>query len=144
MIQPKRYNFSARIVHIPGGDKEATLQVHHEEGGLFVYHADYAALQAEVERLEKDVWRMKVFKGIDEDAIATLKAALNTVPEWAKVLESIENNARLETENIALQAENERLRRLGDAMAGVLGLPINKTQEEALNDAWTAAKGVQS
>jgi hypothetical protein len=43
-----------------------------------------------------------------------------------------------------LKAENERLRKAGDAMAGVLGLPINKTQEQALNKAWLAAKGVQS
>lgn len=66
-------------------------------------------LKAEVERLEKEVWRMKVFKGIDEDTKTTLKDALNTVPEWAKVLETIESNARLETEKIALKAEVERL-----------------------------------
>ena len=51
MSQPRRYNFSARIVHIPGGDKEAALHVHHEENGLFVYYADYAALRAEYVRL---------------------------------------------------------------------------------------------
>ena len=48
---------------------------------------------------------MKVFKGIDEDTKTTLKDALNTVPEWAKVLETIENNAQLKTENINLKAE---------------------------------------
>jgi hypothetical protein len=45
---------------------------------------------------------------------------------------------------IKLEADNERLRKAGDAMAGVLGLPINKTQETALNEAWLAAKEVQS
>jgi uncharacterized small protein (DUF1192 family) len=77
---------------------------------MFIDYDDYAILKAEVERLEKEVWRMKVFKGIDEDTKATMKDALNTVPEWAKVLETIENNARLETENIALKAEIERLK----------------------------------
>ena len=77
--------------------------------GEFVLYSDYASLKTNVERLEKEVWRMKVFKGIDEDTKATLKDALNTVPEWAKVLETIENNARLETEKIALKAEVERL-----------------------------------
>jgi len=77
--------------------------------GEFVLYADYAMLKNNVERLEKDVWRMKVFKGIDEDTKSTLKDALNTVPEWAKVLETIENNARLETDNITLKAQVERL-----------------------------------
>ena len=77
--------------------------------GEFVLYSDYASLKTNVERLEKEVWRMKVFKGIDEDTKATLKDALMTVPEWAKVFETIENNARLETENIALKAEVERV-----------------------------------
>jgi len=71
--------------------------------------AENARLKAEVERLEKEVWRMKVFKGIDEDTTATLKDALNTVPEWAKVLET-------EAENARLKAEVERLRKLGTEM----------------------------
>jgi uncharacterized coiled-coil DUF342 family protein len=70
---------------------------------------DIKPLKAEVERLEKEVWRMKVFKGIDEDTTATLKDALNTVPEWAKVLET-------EAENARLKAEVERLRKLGTEM----------------------------
>ncbi len=84
---------------------------------LKVAMQENARLKAEVERLEKEVWRMKVFKGIDEDTNATLKDALNTVPEWAKVLETIENNAQLKTENIALKAQVERLTKAGDEMA---------------------------
>ncbi len=38
----------------------------------------------------------------------------------------------------------ERLTKAGDAMAGVLGLPINAVQEFELNQAWHKAKGVQS
>lgn len=76
--------------------------------------AENANLKANVERLEKDVWRMKVFKGIDEDTKSTLKDALNTVPEWAKVLETIENNARLETENIELKAKVNQLTQVSE------------------------------
>jgi hypothetical protein len=66
-----------------------------------------ARLKAEVERLEKEVWRMKVFKGIDEDTKATLKDALNTVPEWAKVLETEAENARLKAELERITKNNE-------------------------------------
>ena len=86
------------------------------ESDLSHARVEISFLKAEVERLEKDVWRMKVFKGIDEDSIQTLRAAVKTVPEWAKVLEAIENNARLEAENKNLKAEVERLRKAGDAM----------------------------
>jgi len=89
--------------------KGGSAQMLRDPAGGWVSWEDYARLKTEVERLEKEVWRMKVFKGIDEDTKATLKDALNTVPEWAKVLETIENNARLETDNIALKAEVERL-----------------------------------
>jgi uncharacterized coiled-coil DUF342 family protein len=98
--------------------------------GEYVLHSDYARLKAEVERLEKEVWRMKVFKGIDEDTKATLKDALNTVPEWAKVLET-------EAENARLKAEVERLTKAGDAMAEELnGRYFGK---RLIND-WNAAK----
>ena len=40
----------------------------------------------------------------------------------------------------ALATENERLRKAGDAMAGVIGLPLNKTQVDAHISAWNAAK----
>jgi MarR-like DNA-binding transcriptional regulator SgrR of sgrS sRNA len=75
--------------------------------GNYVRYEDYARLKTEVERLEMDVWRMKVFKGIDEDTKATLKDALNTVPEWAKVLEVEAENARLKAEVERLTLEND-------------------------------------
>ena len=65
--------------------------------GEFVLYSDYASLKTNVERLEKEVWRMKVFKGIDEDTKATLKDALMTVPEWAKVFETIETTVECYT-----------------------------------------------
>lgn len=88
-------------------------------------------LRKEVERLQKEVWRIKVFKGMDEDNIKTLKAALKTSPEWSKTLETIDENASLKAElerlrNLAIKFdgyldlvrhENERLRKAGDAMA---------------------------
>jgi len=73
-----------------------------------------ANLKEDIERLEKNVWRMKVLEGIDKDANAMLKDALKTVPEWAEVLKTIENNARLQTENIELKAEVERLTQVSE------------------------------
>jgi hypothetical protein len=114
-----------------------------------------ARLKAEVERLEKEVWRMKVFKGIDEDTKATLKDALNTVPEWAKVLETEAENARLKAEverltafttrtiipNEELQAQVERLTKAGDAMAKewVDRESLYHGNEDFISD-WNAAK----
>ena len=92
------------------------------ESDLSHARVEISFLKAEVERLEKDVWRMKVFKGIDEDSIQTLRAAVKTVPEWAKVLEAIENNARLEAENKNLKAEVERLR----ASSFVTAVPVEQ------------------
>ena len=54
MSQPKRYNFSARIVHIPGGDKEAALHFHHEVNGLFVHYSDYELLRQEFSLLAEE------------------------------------------------------------------------------------------
>ena len=51
---------------------------------------------------------------------------------------------RLEAEVALLQSEVERLRKAGDVMDGVLGLPINDIQRQAIRDAWLAAKEVQS
>lgn len=50
----------------------------------------------------------------------------------------------MEAENARLKAQVKRLTKAGDAMAGVLGLPINAVQEFELNQAWHKAKGVQS
>ena len=50
----------------------------------------------------------------------------------------------LKAENARLKAEIERLTKAGDAMDGVLGLPINAVQEFELHQAWFVAKGGQS
>jgi hypothetical protein len=43
-------------------------------------------------------------------------------------------------ERDALKAEVERLTKAGDAMAGVIGLPVNSVQSSALIENWNAAK----
>jgi hypothetical protein len=53
MSEPKRYNFSATIVHHIDGETTAALKYHTEPDGLFVSYEDYARLKAEVERLTK-------------------------------------------------------------------------------------------
>ncbi len=51
---------------------------------------------------------------------------------------------KMQEDRDALLQQVERLTKAGDAMAGVLGLPINAVQEFELNQAWHKAKGVQS
>jgi hypothetical protein len=51
MSEPKRFNFSATIVHHIDGEKTAAIKYHTEPDGLFVSYEDYARLKAEVERL---------------------------------------------------------------------------------------------
>jgi hypothetical protein len=53
MSEPKRFNFSATIVHHIDGETTAALKYHTEPDGLFVSYEDYARLKAEVERLTK-------------------------------------------------------------------------------------------
>jgi hypothetical protein len=53
MSEPKRFNFSATIVHHIDGKTTAALKYHKEHDGLFVSYEDYARLKAEVERLTK-------------------------------------------------------------------------------------------
>ena len=64
MSEPKRYNFSATIVHHIGGENTAALKYHREPDGLFVSYEDYARLKAEVERLTKAA--EKVYFELDE------------------------------------------------------------------------------
>ena len=131
----------------------------------YALQAENARLKAEVERLEKEVWRMKVFKGIDEDTTATLKDALNTVPEWAKVLETEAENARLKAEverltsDLQMEKENEdrlvrlhqdarneveRLKRAGDLMLKYACANVTYPCYATMAKDWNAAKGVQS
>jgi hypothetical protein len=52
MSEPKRYNFSATIVHHIDGEMTAAIKYNTEPDGLFVSYEDYARLKAEVERLD--------------------------------------------------------------------------------------------
>lgn len=87
------------------------------ESDLSKAKVEVSLLKSDIEKLEKQVWRMKMLNGIENDTIKGLKAALKTAPEWSKVLEAIENNARLEVENDVLKTEIEQLRKAGEAMA---------------------------
>lgn len=89
--------------------KEEIKRLKSEPEHGWVRFEDHEKLISDVNRLEKDVWRMKMLDGINEDTIKGLKAALKTAPEWSKVLDSIENNARLEAENRELKSEVELL-----------------------------------
>lgn len=53
MSEPKRFNFSATIVHHIDGETSAAIKYHTEPNGLFVSYEDYTRLKAEVERLTK-------------------------------------------------------------------------------------------
>ena len=62
--------------------------------------------------------------------------------------EKVIENHRLKEQVAALQAENERLRKAGDAMhlaheANFNGYPYTQNQVEKAMKAWLAAKGVQ-
>jgi hypothetical protein len=94
--------------------------VEHKNGNLVSYE-DYARLKAEVDSLT--------------ELNATLKDALNTIPEWAKVLET-------EAENARLKAEVERLTKAGDALVFCMNLNSASSGNALRN--WEAAKGKQS
>jgi len=87
--------------------------------------SENARLKAEVERLTSvsEAWKKRRLDKVEAECI-----------NWAEV----------EKENANLKAEVERLTKAGDAMVGVLGLPINTVQEFELNQAWHKAKGGQS
>jgi len=105
----------AEIVAALAADKQAADRATFDAIRAFtVLKDEVAALQAEVERLKAET-------------VKQIEAALPPVEAYIAKLE----------------AENERLRKAGDAMDGVLGLPINDIQRQAIRDAWLAAKGVQ-
>jgi hypothetical protein len=88
MSEPKRFNFSATIVHHIGGEKTAALKYHTEPDGLFVSYEDYARLKAEVERLTKAGDSMAELMFIDKDYIGSPKQ--EAVVEWCKATEAKE------------------------------------------------------
>ena len=117
MSEPKRFNFSATIVHHIGGEKTAALKYHTEPDGLFVSYEDYARLkkfneealahiakeerksrerldmeQAQVERLTKAGDSMAELMFIDKDYIGSPKQ--EAVVEWCKATEAKEGKPR--------------------------------------------------
>jgi predicted RNase H-like nuclease (RuvC/YqgF family) len=153
VIQPKRYSLVASYYC-----SDAKMEAF--EDGEFVRHADYAALQAENERLRK-YWKATgegvnryVGKSIElEDKVAALHAENEGLQnELHDAFEDIEREMRkvrdLNEAGLKLQAENERLRKAGDAMhlaheANFNGYPYTQNQVEKAMKAWLAAKGVQ-
>jgi len=131
--QPKRYDFGMTVESCPTtGFHETRPWVYETEHGMYVKHADYAALQAEVERLTKE--RDHYQWASTNDGIACNERA--------------RENQDLENQIDALKAENERLRKAGDAMhlaheANFNGYPYTQNQVEKAMKAWRAAKGVK-
>jgi hypothetical protein len=95
MSEPKRFNFSATIVHHIGGEKTAALKYHTEPDGLFVSYEDYARLKAEAERYRLASLRVDV---------GELHAQFNR----ALFDDTIAENARLkaEVERLTKELEN--------------------------------------
>jgi hypothetical protein len=97
--------------------------------GNWVGYADYAALQAENERLTKE--RDHYQWASTNDGIACNERA--------------RENQDLENQIDALKAENERMRKAGDALLTCLDYP-KAVWPDSVNpriEAWRAAKGVQ-
>jgi hypothetical protein len=113
MSEPKRFNFSATIVHHIGEEKTAALKYHTEPDGLFVSYEDYARLKAENARLKTEVEHLMVF------------CNCTLIP------------------NKELQAQVERLTKAGDAMVGLLehmDVIVDMDSDHPEVEAWNAAK----
>ena len=128
MSQPKRYRPA-----IDDGSREPWMK--ESELGGYVEYADYSALQAENERLKDElIGYHKECDRLYEQAIDQQMAA-----------NVFENNG------IILKAENERLRKAGDAMENelfrVILMELPGLEKEDINNQyiadWRAAKGVQ-
>ncbi len=64
-----------------------------------------------------------------------------TIKSFAQNILRLGNECRsFADENKRLKAENIRLRKAGDRLAGVIGLPVNDVQTNALVENWNAAK----
>jgi chromosome segregation ATPase len=146
MSEPKRYNFSATIVHHIGGEKTAALKYHTEPDGLFVSYEDYARIKAEVRLLKEERCflnqrldhfvkqtvenREKVERLTNQNALATPRHLIasqdiKTLREQIEELK-LENSQYEEHhkygQNVitSLREEVERLTKAGDAMARVV------------------------
>ena len=127
MSEPKRFNFSATIVHHIGGEKTAALKYHTEPDGLFVSYEDYARLNAEVERLTAFTTRTII---PNEELQARIEGVLEENSHLHKGIYSLSLNV------CQLRDEVERLTKAGDAMVPLLG---RGDWHIARND-WNAAK----
>jgi len=118
--------------------------------GNWVSYADYAALKAEtVRQIETALPSLEAYIGKLEAEVERLTKERDHY-QWASTNDGIACNERarenqeLENQIDALKAENERLRKAGDAMvllAKKVALVGNEHRDIA---AWLAAKEVQS
>jgi len=100
-------------------DPEAIVE---DNKGWLVSYDDYADLQAENERLQE------LCRGYSGHNQRIIKRAMEE-----------------EVELLKLRAENERLRKAGDAMAAIIRPPAHGPGEwDGEYDEWQIAKGVQS
>jgi hypothetical protein len=120
MSEPKRFNFSATIVHHIDGKTTAAIKYHTEPDGLFVSYEDYARLKAEVDELKSQPDALTAYLYADtlrRDDIKTLKAQ---VERLTTLVESNLNQSKLamaksDASVRTLEAQVERLTKAGDA-----------------------------
>jgi len=124
MNDPKRYNFSATIVHQIGGEKTAALKYHADPEGLFVSYEDYARLKAEVERLTFDPLTYLDDQGEWMPRHIHLAAVERLKAEVERLTKHDDDTCRhyimrllLESQNTFLNARVERLTKAGDLLA---------------------------
>ncbi|MFN7340297.1 MAG: hypothetical protein ACK5VI_04350 [Opitutia bacterium] len=137
MIQPKRYRPA-----IDDGSREPWMK--ESELGGYVEYADYAAVKAEVDAL-REAGRM-LCEYINEEMCEW--EGNKMTDEWHKVDKW---DAQMSFNYSALQAENERLRKAGDAMENelfrVILMELPGLEKEDINNQyiadWRAAKGVK-
>lgn len=84
--------------------------IYEPRNGEWVEYSEYEKLKAEVERLTNENGNNSFMK-----------------EEWY-------------LKCMSARAEVERLRKAGDRLAGVIGLPVNDVQTNALVESWNAAK----
>ena len=129
--------------------------VYTSDDGKYVLHSDYAALQAENERLDKSNTSLLETIDIIDDKYGELQAENERLSERVMYLEATRPRdpnhggkvyeMPIDEEYYAnLQLENERLRKAGDAMDAYLKR-LDGTTNGMLDcrRAWQAAKGVQ-
>jgi hypothetical protein len=138
MSEPKRYairGFSAALVE--------------EDNGVFVRYEDYARLKAEVERLciteqnqtDRIISLEDCIQVLKEDRDGLLYEESEQVKRLKAEVERLDGLCKqLSRQQSDISCENIMLRKAGDLMAGVIGLPVNTVQCSSLIDSWNAAK----